>query len=153
MRAPGMTMFRMPIFTWNVLLTAVLVLLAFPVLAACLLVLETDRKFGAHVFDAANGGPILWQHLFWFFGHPELYSSRCRSSASSPRSSRSSPASRSSATLGRHDEPPDHPLPQTLPGPRGLQGPHQQEQHAESTAGTAHHRTRRMTARRDQLDA
>ena len=73
MRAPGMTMFRMPIFTWNVLLTAVLVLLAFPVLAAALLALEADRKLGAHVFEAANGGPILWQHLFWFFGHPEVY--------------------------------------------------------------------------------
>ena len=56
MRAPGMTMFRMPIFIWNVLLTSVLVLLAFPVLAAALLALEADRKFGAHVFDPANGG-------------------------------------------------------------------------------------------------
>ncbi|MFD3825531.1 cbb3-type cytochrome c oxidase subunit I, partial [Streptomyces sp. NPDC058625] len=73
MRAPGMTMFRMPIFTWNVLLTGVLVLLAFPVLAAALLALEVDRKFGAHIFDTANGGPLLWQHLFWFFGHPEVY--------------------------------------------------------------------------------
>jgi cytochrome c oxidase subunit 1 len=73
MRAPGMTMFRMPIFTWNVLLTSVLVLLAFPVLAAALLSLEADRRFGAHVFDGANGGPILWQHLFWFFGHPEVH--------------------------------------------------------------------------------
>ncbi|MFB9466551.1 aa3-type cytochrome oxidase subunit I [Streptomyces cinereospinus] len=73
MRAPGMTMFRMPIFTWNVLLTSVLVLLAFPVLAAALLVLEADRKFGAQVFDPENGGALLWQHLFWFFGHPEVY--------------------------------------------------------------------------------
>ena len=73
MRAPGMTMFRMPIFTWNVLLTGVLVLLAFPVLAAALFALEADRQFGAHVFDAANGGALLWQHLFWFFGHPEVY--------------------------------------------------------------------------------
>jgi cytochrome c oxidase subunit I len=73
LRAPGMTMFRMPIFTWNVLFTAVLALLAFPVLTAALLCLEADRKFGAHVFDAANGGAILWQHLFWFFGHPEVY--------------------------------------------------------------------------------
>jgi cytochrome c oxidase subunit 1 len=73
MRAPGMTMFRMPIFTWNVLLTSVLVLLAFPVLAAALFALEADRKFGAHIYDAANGGPLLWQHLFWFFGHPEVY--------------------------------------------------------------------------------
>ncbi|GAA3389227.1 cytochrome c oxidase subunit I [Streptomyces roseoviridis] len=73
MRAPGMTMFRMPIFTWNVLLTSVLVLLAFPVLAAALFALEADRQFGAHVYDPANGGALLWQHLFWFFGHPEVY--------------------------------------------------------------------------------
>ncbi len=73
MRAPGMTMFRMPIFTWNVLLTAVLVLIVFPVLAAALFALKTDRKFGAHVFEAANGGALLWQHLFWFSGQPEVY--------------------------------------------------------------------------------
>jgi cytochrome c oxidase subunit 1 len=73
MRAPGMTMFRMPIFTWNILVTSVLVLIAFPILAAALLVLEADRKIGTHVFDAANGGALLWQHLFWFFGHPEVY--------------------------------------------------------------------------------
>ncbi|MFJ9442262.1 cytochrome c oxidase subunit I [Kitasatospora sp. NPDC101235] len=73
LRAPGMTLFRMPIFTWNVLFTSVMVLLAFPVLTAALLCLEADRKFGAHAFDAANGGALLWQHLFWFFGHPEVY--------------------------------------------------------------------------------
>ncbi|MEV4442846.1 cbb3-type cytochrome c oxidase subunit I, partial [Streptomyces sp. NPDC049577] len=73
LRAPGMTMFRMPIFTWNILFTSILALLAFPVLTAALLALEADRKFGAHVFDAANGGALLWQHLFWFFGHPEVY--------------------------------------------------------------------------------
>jgi len=73
MRAPGMTMFRMPIFTWNILVTSIMVLLAFPVLAAALLVLEIDRKLGAQVFSSANGGAILWQHLFWFFGHPEVY--------------------------------------------------------------------------------
>jgi len=73
MRAPGMTMFRMPIFTWNVLVTSLLVLMAFPVLAGALLMLEADRRLGAHVFDPANGGAILWQHLFWFFGHPEVY--------------------------------------------------------------------------------
>ena len=73
MRAPGMTMFRMPIFTWNILVTSFLVLVVFPILAAALLVLEADRALGAHVFDAANGGPLLWQHLFWFFGHPEVY--------------------------------------------------------------------------------
>ena len=73
MRAPGMTMFRMPIFTWNTLVTSLLVLIAFPILAGALLTLEADRAFGAHIFDAAHGGPILWQHLFWFFGHPEVY--------------------------------------------------------------------------------
>jgi cytochrome c oxidase subunit 1 len=73
LRAPGMTMFRMPIFTWNIFWTSVLVLMAFPVLAAALLALEADRQFGFHIFDAATGGAILWQHLFWFFGHPEVY--------------------------------------------------------------------------------
>jgi cytochrome c oxidase subunit 1 len=73
MRAPGMVMFRLPLFTWNILLTSVLVLMAFPVLAASLIVLQVDRSFGAQVFEAANGGAILWQHLFWFFGHPEVY--------------------------------------------------------------------------------
>ncbi|WP_405837196.1 cytochrome c oxidase subunit I [Streptomyces platensis] len=73
LRAPGMTMFRMPVFTWNVLFTSILVLMAFPVLAAALLVLEADRQFGAVVFDAQWGGALLWQHLFWFFGHPEVY--------------------------------------------------------------------------------
>ncbi|MFJ5831344.1 cytochrome c oxidase subunit I [Streptomyces sp. NPDC093089] len=73
MRAPGMTMFRMPIFTWNVLFTAVLVIVAFPVLAAALLVLEADRRLGSVVFQPENGGALLWQHLFWFFGHPEVY--------------------------------------------------------------------------------
>ncbi|WP_345404469.1 cytochrome c oxidase subunit I [Nonomuraea salmonea] len=73
MRAPGMTMFRMPIFTWNTLLTSMLVLMAFPVLAAALLALEADRKLGTHIYDPANAGAMLWQHLFWFFGHPEVY--------------------------------------------------------------------------------
>ncbi|WP_449343614.1 aa3-type cytochrome oxidase subunit I [Streptosporangium jomthongense] len=73
MRAPGMTMFRMPMFTWNILLTSILVLMAFPVLAAALLALEADRKLGTHIFDSATGGAMLWQHLFWFFGHPEVY--------------------------------------------------------------------------------
>ncbi|MET7763387.1 cytochrome c oxidase subunit I [Streptomyces sp. NPDC005336] len=73
MRAPGMTMFRMPIFTWNTLFTSIMVLMAFPVLAAALLVLEVDRRYGSVVFDARFGGALLWQHLFWFFGHPEVY--------------------------------------------------------------------------------
>ena len=73
MRAPGMTMFRMPIFTWNTLVTSILVIMCFPPLAAALFALGADRRFGAHIFDPANGGPMLWQHLFWFFGHPEVY--------------------------------------------------------------------------------
>ncbi|MGI5321374.1 aa3-type cytochrome oxidase subunit I [Actinomadura nitritigenes] len=73
MRAPGMLMFRMPIFTWNILLTSLMVIIAFPVLAAALFALEADRRLGAHVYDGANGGALLWQHLFWFFGHPEVY--------------------------------------------------------------------------------
>jgi cytochrome c oxidase subunit 1 len=73
LRAPGMTMFRMPIFTWNILVTGLLVLMVFPLLAAALLALTADRQLGAHVFDAETGGAVLWQHLFWFFGHPEVY--------------------------------------------------------------------------------
>ena len=73
MRAPGMTMFRMPIFTWNTLVTSILVIMCFPPLAAALFALGADRRFDAHIFDPANGGPMLWQHLFWFFGHPEVY--------------------------------------------------------------------------------
>jgi len=73
MRAPGMTMFRMPIFTWNTLVTSILIIMCFPPLAAALFALGADRKFGSHIFDPANGGAMLWQHLFWFFGHPEVY--------------------------------------------------------------------------------
>ncbi|OJY38808.1 cytochrome c oxidase subunit I [Pseudonocardia sp. 73-21] len=73
LRAPGMTMFRMPLFVWSIFVTSILVLIAFPVLTAALFGLLADRKLGAHVFDPANGGAILWQHLFWFFGHPEVY--------------------------------------------------------------------------------
>jgi cytochrome c oxidase subunit I len=73
MRAPGLTMFRMSIFTWNVLITALLVIIVFPVLAAAIFGLALDRIFGGHIYDPANGGAVLWQHLFWFFGHPEVY--------------------------------------------------------------------------------
>jgi cytochrome c oxidase subunit 1 len=73
MRAPGMTMWRMPIFSWNTLITSLLILMAFPVLAAAILAAAADRVLGAHVYDVANGGVLLWQHLFWFFGHPEVY--------------------------------------------------------------------------------
>ena len=73
MRAPGMTMFRMPVFTWTIFITALLVLIAFPILAAALIVAFVDRHYGAVVFASENGGAILWQHLFWFFGHPEVY--------------------------------------------------------------------------------
>ncbi|MBP2369543.1 aa3-type cytochrome oxidase subunit I [Pseudonocardia parietis] len=73
LRAPGMTMFRMSLFTWTILVTSILVLIAFPPLTAALFGLLADRHLGAHVFDPAHGGAILWQHLFWFFGHPEVY--------------------------------------------------------------------------------
>jgi len=74
MRTPGMTMFRLPIFTWNMVVTSVMVLLAFPVLTAGLMMLLAERTLDARIFDPAFGGvPILWQHLFWFFGHPEVY--------------------------------------------------------------------------------
>src|SRR5690625_7393991 len=74
MRAPGMTMFRMPIFTWNTMLTSLLVLMVFPPLASALFGLGADRRLDAQIFNPESGGASLWQQLFWCFGHPEGYS-------------------------------------------------------------------------------
>ncbi|MFN8523236.1 MAG: cytochrome c oxidase subunit I [Chloroflexota bacterium] len=74
MRAPGMTLMRMPIFTWNTFVTSFLLILAFPAITVALILLAFDRFYGTNFYNAANGGdPLLWQHLFWIFGHPEVY--------------------------------------------------------------------------------
>jgi cytochrome c oxidase subunit I len=74
MRAPGMTLMKMPVFTWMSLVTQMLLLFALPVITAALFLLMFDRLFGATFFDVSLGAdPLLWEHLFWIFGHPEVY--------------------------------------------------------------------------------
>jgi len=74
LRAPGMTMMRLPVFTWMTLVTAFLIILSFPAITIALVELMMDRSFATNFFEVSNGGlPILWQHLFWVFGHPEVY--------------------------------------------------------------------------------
>lgn len=73
LRAPGMKLYHMPMFSWAVFWTVIIMLFAFPAIGAAGLMLFVERQFGFHFFDIANGGPILWAHIFWFFGHPEVY--------------------------------------------------------------------------------
>ena len=74
MRAPGMGMFKIPIFTWMTLITSILIVLAMPILAVAGIQLQTDRVYGTHFFNSLGGGdPVMWQHIFWLFGHPEVY--------------------------------------------------------------------------------
>jgi cytochrome c oxidase subunit 1 len=118
LRAPGMTMFRIPMFVWTVLVNQLLILLAFPALTAALAMLFLDRKFGAGFFNPDQGGtPVLYLHIFGSSATPRSTSSSCPCSASSARSPRSSPASRCSATGPWCLPPSSSPATPSLSGP------------------------------------
>jgi heme/copper-type cytochrome/quinol oxidase subunit 1 len=99
LRAPGMTLMKMPLFVWTWLITAFLLIAVMPVLAGVVTMMLMDIHFGTSFFSAAGGGdPVLFQHVFWFFGHPEVYIMILPAFGASARSSRPSRASRCSAT-------------------------------------------------------